>query len=449
MDPLTVFMASLFGSMIAQALRSRAELRDYYPKSAAGELQPYRGWTEMVGGGVRWQVEPGSAVWIDSRYLRPISGNIFDEHKLGAVGKAVKQARRKELPTIAMMAGYGQVHRLDPEWIAESQAYRDDNIGDPFTTGDRQLDEWLVRRYNQENDDEEENQEMEELLAEAVASSQGDLGKWTATVRDGNHRTFGAVLGGEERVAVRLYDNDEQELRELCKKGFGDRRSLERRDLLRKAISDTGKLPHWLDEETAERLQLLPGMETGPRKLLPAWIPHLEEKSGKVYVTVEGLGRILEVLDRGRGPLKPINKGLDHNLFPDDGGQTFRSLHSKALASSQLRFLDSSDKPADEYTEQDVELAISKAGPDQSAVEAIIAALLVRGVPPHVIFLGKFIVRYRHLMSPTIFDLLPERWQQAVDSAMAEYARHDDGLNQVEVLRRSFEEWGIYIPSPP
>lgn len=337
MDPLTVFMASLFGSMIAQALRSRAELRDYYPKSAAGELRPYQGWTEMVGGGVRWQVEPGSAVWIESRYLRPISGNIFDEHKLGAVGKSVKQSRRKELPTIAMMAGYGQVHRLDPEWIAESQAYRDDNIGDPFTTGDRQLDEWLVRRYNQENDDEEENQEMEELLAEAVASSQGDLGKWTATVRDGNHRTFGAVLGGEERVAVRLYDNDEQELRELCKKGFGDRRSLERRDLLRKAISDTGMIPHWLDEETAERLQLLPGTEeTDSKKLLPVLIPHLEENGGKVYVTVDGLGRVLEVLNQGRGPLKPINNGLDHNLFPDDGGQAFRLLHSKAVALKQV-----------------------------------------------------------------------------------------------------------------
>lgn len=331
MDPLTVFMASLFGSMIAQALRSRAEFREYYPKSAAGELRPSYGWTEMIGEGVRWQVEPGSAVWIESRYLRPIAGNIFDEHKLGAVAKAVKQARREERSTIAMMAGYGQIHRLDPEWIAESQAYRDDNIGDPFTTGDRQLDEWLVRRYNRENDDEEENQEMEERLAEAVASNQGDLGQWTATVRDGNHRTFGAVLGGEQKVAIRLYDNDEQELRELCREGFNNRRSLERRDLLRKAIADTRMRPHWLDEETAERLKLLPGMEDGARKLLPVWIPHLEENGGKIYVSVEGLGRVLEVLDRGRGPLKPINKGLDENLFPDDGGQTFRSLHSKAL----------------------------------------------------------------------------------------------------------------------
>lgn len=249
MDPLTAFLVSLFGSMVADALQTRRTLRDFYPKSASGELEKYFGWSSMNGEGVEWFVESGRAVWIESRYVRPISGNIFDEHKLGAVAKAVRQAARRR-ERVPMYAGYGQVHRLTPEWIEESLAYEDES---PFTTGDRELDQWLVRRHNQENDDEDENREMEERLAEAVREQWGDLGKWTATVRDGNHRTFGAILGGEERVAVRLYDNDEQTLRELARTGFRDTRNgsrwlEEQKALLEKMIHDTGKKPEWLQE---------------------------------------------------------------------------------------------------------------------------------------------------------------------------------------------------------
>lgn len=225
MDPLTVFVASLFGSIVADALRTRRSLEDFYPKSARRELEPHLGWISVRDRGVSWFVEPGSAVWIESRYLRPMPGNIFDEHKLGAVAKAVREARRTGNP-VPMYAGYGQVHRLTADWIAESLAYRDDNAGDPFTTGDRDLDDWLVRYYQSGHGDRrtggdlEEDSEMKERLAEAEARGQGDLRKWTATVRDGNHRTFGAVLGGEERVAVRLYDNDEQDLREYSRRAF-------------------------------------------------------------------------------------------------------------------------------------------------------------------------------------------------------------------------------------
>jgi len=58
--------------------------------------------------------------------------------------------------------------------------------------------------------------------------------------------------------------------------------------------------------------------------------PSIERSRGKVYVVVEGLGRVLEVLDGGSG-LKPIRKSLDTDLFPDDGGDGFRYLHRKAL----------------------------------------------------------------------------------------------------------------------
>lgn len=341
MDPLTVFVASLFGALVSDALRTRRSLADFYPKSASRELEPYQGWISMRDRGVRWFVEPGSAVWIESRYLRPIPGNIFDEHKLGAVAKAVKEARRSGEP-VPMYAGYGQVHRLTPEWIAESLAYRDDNLGQPFSTGDQDLDDWLVRWYQsgygskRTGGDLEEDAEMKERLALAGLHGQGDLGKWTATVRDGNHRTFGAVLGGEEKVAIRLYDNDEQDLREMSKTLFRSddpRRQphdSERRDLLLKAIEDTGSKPHWLDEETCRALFLARGLdrnkEASARGEPPyLFVPRLERVQGKTFLLVEDLGRVAEVR---QGVLVPVGKGKDEDLFP---GGLLRDLHSKAL----------------------------------------------------------------------------------------------------------------------
>lgn len=44
--------------------------------------------------------------------------------------------------------------------------------------------------------------------------------------------------------------------------------------------------------------------------------------------------------------------------------------------------------------------------------------LLAIGVPPQMIFLAGFIIRYRWLFSPTVFDLLPQSWQDAVDRAV-------------------------------
>lgn len=346
MDPLTVFLSSLLGSVVADALRTRHSLEDFYAKSAKRELEPHLGWIGIRDRGVRWFVEPGLAVWLDSRYVRPIAGNIFDEHKLGAVAKAVKIARRSGEP-VPMYAGYGQVHRLTPEWVAESLAYRDDNAGDPFSTGDHDLDDWLVRWYQsgygdrRTGGDPEEDAQMKERLALAELHGQGDLGKWTATVRDGNHRTFGAILGGEEKVAVRFYDNDEQDLREASKRGFlsedGRRQKWldERRDLLLKAVEDTGSRPSWLDEQTCRALFHARGLDRNEaarargEKLLPYFVPHLEEDRGKTFVTVEGLGRVLEV--RG-GVLVPVGKGRDEDLFPDDGGELFRTLHRRAAA---------------------------------------------------------------------------------------------------------------------
>lgn len=278
----------------------------------------------MTGNAVKWFVEPGQAVWIESKYLRPISGNLFDADKLGAVANEVIR-RRKNRSFVSFYASYGQIHRITPENIAESLAYKDYDSGTPWTTGLPALDDWLLRRENKETTA-EEDREMEPVLDDAVATGSGDLGKWTATVRDGNHRTFGAVLGREEKVAVRFYDNDVQDMREAARRrasgaapNWNDDQMLE---LLEQGISDTAAYPDWLDPEEAKEISI---------KLLATWDPSIEESRGKVYVTVKGLGRILEVLDHGNGALKPIQRGLDEDLFPDDGGNAFRRLHTEAL----------------------------------------------------------------------------------------------------------------------
>lgn len=469
MDPLTVFMASLFGALVSDALRTRRSLEDFYPKSASRELEPHQGWISMRDRGVRWFVEPGSAVWIESRYLRPIPGNIFDRHKLGAVAKAVKEARRSGEP-VPMYAGYGQVHRLTPEWIAESLTYRDDDAGPPFTTGDKELDDWLVR-FNESGygdkrtgGDPEEDAEMKERLALAELHGQGDLGKWTATVRDGNHRTFGAVLGGEEKVAIRLYDNDEQDLREMSKTLFRSddpRRqswASERRDLLLKSIEDTGSKPYWLDEDTCRELFRLRGIdrnkETRARGEPPSlFVPHLERAQGKTFLLVEDLGRVAEVR---QGLLVPIGKGKDEAMFPEG---LLRDLHSKALEETrgpveavkpdlddfEALLLDEGlklpTKAASKIEPKDVDKLIASAEQKgEGPVELAVDWLLAKGVPPHVLFAAKFALRHRWWLYPTVIDLLPTRWQQAIDAAVQADSAHD-----AELFAAFLKKFGIEV----
>jgi hypothetical protein len=245
MDPLFFFVASIVGSLAHEALRTEGNVRSHYPKQGS-DFEPYLGWIPMRGRNVVWWVEPGEAVWIEARYLRPISGNIFYADKLGAVAQAV---RGSDEP-LNFYAPYGQMRLITPDVVAESIRYALDDVGDPFTTGDPKLDRWLVDREDDPDPDPDLEQEMEERLARAVRTGRGDLGKWSATVRDGNHRTFGAVLGGEERVAIRLYDNDAQWLRDQARKGALTGEYLA---LAQKAQQDTGQPASWMSQTTSDR----------------------------------------------------------------------------------------------------------------------------------------------------------------------------------------------------
>jgi hypothetical protein len=253
MDPLTIFVVSIVGALASDALRQPGEFEEYYRR----DLEIYRGWIPMRGRGVTWWVEPGEAVWIEAKYLRPIFGNIFSADKLGAVARAVRRGAATSSP-VDFYAPYGQISLIGPGEVENSIQYAEWEPGPVLTTGDEELDRWLADPDQYVRDvasvrflhgDKEYMaslaQEMNERLQRAVRARSGDLGGWMASVRDGNHRTFGSVLGGEERVAVRLYDNDVQRLQEDCRCGT---LSDHQKALLRKMVSDTRSRSWWMEQ---------------------------------------------------------------------------------------------------------------------------------------------------------------------------------------------------------
>lgn len=118
---------------------------------------------------VTWIGIPGQMIEIDPNYVVPMWGNVFDAGKLAAVANAV---RNGEKPVLGV--GFGTVQIIDASTIEEANASMES--GDTEWPTDRPFDE-------------------------------RDIGKLLYTIRDGNHRTFGALIGGERKVWINLYDN--------------------------------------------------------------------------------------------------------------------------------------------------------------------------------------------------------------------------------------------------
>ncbi len=178
------------------------DFEEYYPQSAAGELEPS---DPFYGRNVIWDGISGRTLRVYADYARAIDGNIFDPDKLSAVRDGIIHAPNRTVLT----APYGTVSVVTPQDIKESIEYADDYPDYVLTTGDSDLDDYLV---DPDDFDEEEQAESEELLTEAVANGEGDLGKLVYTIRDGNHRAFGALLAGEPYIWMILEDNQFQDL---------------------------------------------------------------------------------------------------------------------------------------------------------------------------------------------------------------------------------------------
>lgn len=138
------------------------------------------------GSRVEWVGYKGKLIRIDPEYTRSIEGNIFDREKLSAISKSVMEAGRARREHPVLFVGYGSVSLIDDTAIKEDQDYFKYREIKP----DRPLDD-------------------------------RDKGKLMYTIRDGNHRVFGSLIGGERDVWIHLAANDLQsvdEYREAKKK---------------------------------------------------------------------------------------------------------------------------------------------------------------------------------------------------------------------------------------
>jgi hypothetical protein len=253
------WLLSIFGALLSDAMRTRSELEEFYPDTAGGTMKRSGEWLQLHGSSVVWFAEPGEAVWIEAGYLRPTWGNIFDSDKLGSVAKAVRGATEPLL----FMAPWGNVSRIDRDDIAESIEYAEWNAGTPWTTGDDDVDLYLKdpEQWLEDNawDDEsraELQAEKEAELVEAEAEGAGDFGHWTATLRNGNHRAFGSVIGGEQFVVVRVDDGDVAHVQEDLRRGTW---RMDNQALLQKMITDTGTAPWWLERLARVHPRMLSG----------------------------------------------------------------------------------------------------------------------------------------------------------------------------------------------
>jgi len=216
---------------------------DYYELSAAGEMEasePY------YGRNVVWDGIGGRMIRVYPGYAEAIDGNIFDPDKLAAVRDGIKDAA----DSVVFVAPYGTVTVVGLQDVKESIEYENDYPDHVLTTGDEDLDLWLVdpdEFLSQEgydpadlneyvadkgaylefwSDDPEDrlekaeemeaalvlSQEMNRKLEEAVDANDGDLGQFIFSIRDGNHRAFGSFLAGEPYIWMILEDNQFQDL---------------------------------------------------------------------------------------------------------------------------------------------------------------------------------------------------------------------------------------------
>jgi len=167
------------------------EFADYYPESAAGELEPT---DPYYGRNVIWDGYDGRMIRVHPDNIRMMPENIFDADKLAAIVSGIDEAHDR----VVFTAPYGMVSVITPQDVKESIEYEDE---EPFTTGDPELDAWLV---DPSIFDEDEQEELQKSLVKAMERGDGDLGQIIATVRDGNHRAFGALIAGEPYIYMIL-----------------------------------------------------------------------------------------------------------------------------------------------------------------------------------------------------------------------------------------------------
>jgi hypothetical protein len=190
------------------------DLTAFYEEDAEEKLAEADPASVYRGRHVIWLGIPGRMIEIDRDYVTAMIGNVFYPLKLRAVVDAVEA---REL--VVFDAAYGTVQMVTPIDVGESQDAFDRYESDmerPYTTGDEEADDYLLALARGEV---RPDQDLTDYVEQLQRQKKGDLGKLTYTVRDGNHRVFGAILGGETKIWMIVAANQLQDVEQLRKSG--------------------------------------------------------------------------------------------------------------------------------------------------------------------------------------------------------------------------------------
>jgi hypothetical protein len=163
---------------------------------------------------VNWYIRKGT-VKVDSDYIIPTHGNIWNFSKMLAIKNYLEDGGKLNLPSVL-----GTINRVSITEIAEDYDTRDEDLlafgkSRRFTTSIEELDEYLNASYvNDKNRMEEIEEDYPEFKGYLKLMKKGkkpkgidlgDFGKTYANIGNNvNHRVFGAILAGEPYIYIGL-----------------------------------------------------------------------------------------------------------------------------------------------------------------------------------------------------------------------------------------------------
>lgn len=249
--PAFVAIASLLAAVTSQVLRERRHREELaggnYPDSVNRRIVAGSYDVAKRVNRVAWIGDPDRLLYVEADDLWPRKDNIFYRDKLAEVAAIVQDA--DPVDPVPFEPGYAFPEVIGLIDIRDSIQYASDGDSPVWTSGDEELDAWLADReqfiednlddyyeYDDDEWDEDEDEEdvdlsasmeaaeaaakqrlieaMEAMEQQAVAGEWGDIGRIVYQVRDGNHRIFGAIAGGEPGVYVKVDPKDIQQVRQ-------------------------------------------------------------------------------------------------------------------------------------------------------------------------------------------------------------------------------------------
>jgi hypothetical protein len=239
-------------SIIKEEVQSYLTEEDYFNTTLPDDVKEYS--NRYVGRNVVWYGNPDQMIILHKDEVHGMWGNVYDHEKLNSLVDMIRNAEEK----VELECSYGLGELTTIQNIREEQesyhggSFESDyeNLDEPHTTGDEELDKYLGTEYLDEIDNFYEidseaisffeqyktsladntidatafKQKMmsevgnlegievffqfENQLRDVIENKEGDLGKFEVQLRDGHHRVMGTIEAGEEYVCVNLVKED-------------------------------------------------------------------------------------------------------------------------------------------------------------------------------------------------------------------------------------------------